>query len=214
MGRIKIELMCVLYHNVELETPEFDQLKEDLTAFVRNRELLPIEESVNGRVQSYVEFALESDVPEDVIRKQFQSLCVEELIIPTDLRDVALKTFDDVIAFNKPSVSMASPSPIQVPKQPQIPPLFSKDALYHASLCCHTVSACNERNFSDFLNRYGHTLKEASFSMYKGKFCQYLIASQRDTLYVAFQSEATIADWMRKYSSFRDGKTHILHRVL
>ena len=105
------------------------------------------------------------------------------------------------------ALTMPTSSP---PDQTAEPPLFSKDTLYHASLCCHVVNTCNDLNYEFHLNSTSHQFEEASMSirgMQKAYVERYMIAKHtNDTYFVAFRIDDALSMWTRKYASFSDGQ--------
>ena len=93
-------------------------------------------------------------------------------------------------------------------KEVTIPPLFCKETLYHASLCCHAVCTCDANTYKDFFNKDlpNHNLEEVSLSLSRDQeqVNRYLIARQGKTYYVAFQSEPLLVQWLN-FTSFQEG---------
>ena len=92
-------------------------------------------------------------------------------------------------------------------------PLFCKDVLYHASLCCLAVNTCDSMSslqmfLSDKKRVSGHCFQEVSLSHSKqehSKQERYLIARQGEsTYYIALQGISDIREWL-KYRSFKEG---------
>jgi len=93
-------------------------------------------------------------------------------------------------------------------KEVTLPPLFCKETLYHASLCCYTVCTCDANTYKDFFNKDlpNHNLEEVSRSLSRDReqVDRYLIARQGKTYYVAFQSEPLLVQWLN-FTSFQEG---------
>jgi hypothetical protein len=95
-----------------------------------------------------------------------------------------------------------------VKEEQRAPSLFSKDTLYHAGLCCEAINDTHPSNpLSFFRNKKpNHSITEVSFSQSRDGITPYLIAKQKDVIYVAFQGTPRIADWMKCGStSFNEG---------
>ena len=110
------------------------------------------------------------------------------------------------VSTSTESVITSEHTPNQTPQATD--PLFSKDTLYHASLCCQVVSTSTAGDFRERMQQMsGHMIEEASMSISETKenVDRYLIAKQKNTVYVAFQSEPTLSMWMQKYGSFSAG---------
>ena len=100
-------------------------------------------------------------------------------------------------------------SPLEVSE-----PLFCKDTVYHASLCCQAVSSCTAGDYQQFFKNNelvpGQSFDAISISRPRHDSSlreQYLIAKQGDsTYYIAFQSEADLREWPKKCASFIQGQ--------
>ena len=101
-------------------------------------------------------------------------------------------------------------SPLEVSE-----PLFCKDTVYHASLCCQAVSSCTAGDYQHFFKNKelvpGHLFDAISISRPRHDSNslreKYLIAKQGDsTYYIAFQSETDIREWPKKCASFIQGQ--------
>ena len=169
---------------------------------------------VQNAIQQAIEKALKVGNEEKMIKNQLWILCHKDFDVPSNLRDWAMQEVEDIckrtVASMNLNPTLITQCPASLPKKEEDPPLFSKDTLYHASLCCHAVSACTAVNYEIFLNSKSHRLEEASMSISQYKESEnvdrYIIAKCGNTIYVAFQSESTLTDWMNSsYSSFTDG---------
>ena len=100
-------------------------------------------------------------------------------------------------------------SPLEVSE-----PLFCKDTVYHASLCCQAVSSCTAGDYQKFFKNKelvpGHLFDAISISRPRHDSSlreQYLIAKQGEsTYYIAFQSETDLREWPKKCTSFIQGQ--------
>ena len=95
-------------------------------------------------------------------------------------------------------------------------PLFSKDTVYHASICSlavNDVKECDPGNYQKFFQKNpmirGHDFQEVSIS--RSKKDRYLIARQGEsTIYIAFQSEPSIQQWPNLFRSFSEGRSGVV----
>jgi len=162
-------------------------------------------------IQDYIETELKTRTNTDALKEQIRSLCHKEFIVPSIIHEWVLQAVETT---NMKLVQV--PAIRQVQLQPEEPaqPLFCKDTLYHASLCCEAVSMHNIANFKNIFHTSGHHLDEISMSISEGRenVDQYLIASSKrtKTLYIAFRSEGTLSGWMSKYNSFEEGQLFCL----
>lgn len=163
-------------------------------------------------IQSYIEAELKTSTKTDALKEQIRSLCHKEFVIPSTIHEWSLQTVETTNMKFKTQVPAIRQAQLQLEEPTQ--PLFCKDTLYHASLCCEAVSMHNIANFKNVFHTSGHHLDEISMSISEGRenVDQYLIAcsKQTKTLYIAFRSEGTLSGWMNKYSSFEEGQLFCL----
>ena len=164
-----------------------------------------IEESI----RQYVETMLEAGETVDFLQNQMSLLYCKHLVVPSNLLEWTSRVVEAVNSERSQDIAVAVAPQSHEELTPPKPPLFNNDTVYHASICCHAVSTCHAGNFKNFFDHMvrGHRLEEVSMSVSQDKenVDRYLIAKQQNTIYIAFQSEATISHWMDKYSSFDDG---------
>ena len=92
-------------------------------------------------------------------------------------------------------------------------PLFSKDTIYHASICCHALTRCNAGDYQKFFKDKetvpGHSFQAVSISRPtpdSNQHERYLIARQGESkYYIAFESQPHLSQWREKYQSFVEG---------
>ena len=200
------------FHRVA-ENKELNELKGELEVYKQrlaktssnedNQALLKIFQIT---IQHYIETALKAGVNAETLQKHIWSLCYVDFLIPTVLGQWAR---DQITHLSMPTSTESVITSEHTSDQSQVTdPLFSKDTLYHASLCCQIVSTSTPGNFRERMEQMsGHTLEEASMSISETKenVDRYLIAKQKNTVYVAFQSEPKLLMWMQKYGSFDAG---------
>ena len=163
-------------------------------------------------IQHYIENALKAGVNAETLQKHIGSLCYVDFLVPTVLDQWARDQINEIdTQLSMPTSTESVITSEHTSNQTQVTdPLFSKDTLYHASLCCQVVSTSTAGNFRERMQQMsGHMLEEASMSISETKenVDRYLIANckQENTVYVAFQSEPTLSMWMQKYGSFDAG---------
>ena len=105
--------------------------------------------------------------------------------------------------------AQSAKQPVSAPKE-KGEPLFCKDTVHHASLCCRLVSdpKIDAGNYQSFFKKKevipGHSFQKVSLS--REKQDRYLIAQQGDSiLYFTFQSEPSLQKWKRQFKSFSEG---------
>ena len=203
-----------LCHILETNTTKqrLDDLKGELEvyqkALARERaDEDAVHACIKAAIETHIEAELKAGMTTDTLKEQMRSLCHKDLVVPSAIQDWVLQAVDII---NMKLTPVPGHSLVQTP-QPEEPtqPLFSKDTLYHASLCCEAVSMHNAANFKIFFQRSAHHLDEVSMSIFEGRenVDQYLIASSQKTktLYVAFQSQGTLSGWKSMYNSFEEG---------
>lgn len=164
-------------------------------------------------LEEFVLQSRKSNSPLDHVNKHLQMLHEEECLItdPALYQWALQQAAEEYIKFEE-SVTVSSPAEVSSPTlevpEMQKPPMFSKSVLWHASICCRAVSTCDAGNYQSFFKNKelvcGHTFKEVSLS--RSKQDRLLIATQEDsTFYFAFQSEPIIAEWPKRFKSFREG---------
>ena len=87
-------------------------------------------------------------------------------------------------------------------------PLFSKDTVYHASICCQALASCNQRFFKDREKVLKHSFEAVSISHPSPgqQHERYLIAKQgKSKYYIAFESQPDLSQWQKKHQSFVEG---------
>lgn len=157
---------------------------------------------MRSTIQTFIKKALQTEPFED-IRQQMQYLC-QSFDIPTKLSDWAKKEVDTI---NEDLVrsDIAVSQDVLITQNDE--PLFNKDILYHASLCCQAVSSYDSSSYDRFFSTKPHGLKEISMSICRSSVDRYIIAKQdKDIIYMAFQSEPNLSKWIDIYRSVTEGK--------
>ena len=205
------------YNNTGL-SGEFQLLMSDLDVFGRqltrgvSSNSDNIFQCIKDSIHHAIDSVLKAGEEVETVREQMWSLCYKHFKVPTDLCKWALNEVDAVNKALLPSEPSAPVEPIAptAPSKDQ-PSLFSKDTLHHAGLCCQAVSTCNAGTFMKFFDNQvtNHLLQEVSMSISSEKknVDRYIIAKQGNVIYVAFESEPTLSQWMDSmYTSFEDGE--------
>lgn len=180
---------------------DFQKLKLSLEAFrstaVSDQDILV--KVTQDAIQSTIATAVLKYVDIQSIRDQMYDLCHKTFDVPAELTEWAKEQVE--IAYQKSAKKIEDPKPCN-PPPPHETPLFNKDTLYHASLCCQAVSN-RKAQHKNFLNERGHNLKEVSMSRSLDQN-NVVIAKQDNTVYMAFESEPSLSGW-KKYESFSEG---------
>ena len=147
---------------------------------------------------------MKSRIGTDSIRKVFAKLYSGDLLVDNSIYEWGLK---EIAVMENASTRALEEQELSTTEE--IPPLFSKDAVYHACLCSLATSTCTVADYKDFFNKKfpEHSLEEASLSRSQDReeVDRYLIARQGKVFYVAFRSEPFLSDWRKKFKSFEQG---------
>ena len=155
---------------------------------------------IKETVQEFIEMSLRAGASENEVKKVLSELYSSDLLLSEDIYEWALSevsTAAQAVCLEQTSTTSE-----------KLPPLFCKETIYHASLCCYAVSTCDANTYQKFFNEDfpNHSLEEASLSRSQDReqVDRYLIARHDKTYYVAFQSEPLLAQWL-KFTSFQEG---------
>ena len=159
-------------------------------------------------IKQYIERQLQSGSEASQVKSDMEKLYRDYLVIPEDMWGWTMK---EIERENKKitKVNVVQPAAV-VRKERSSPSLFSKDTLYHASLCCEAINTDSETSPTNplyfFQNKKPHhDLSEVSFSQSRDNITPYLIARQRDVVYVAFRGTSSISKWLESAPSFSEG---------
>ena len=167
------------------------------------------DEFVQDIVDNFVTTSLQSGKSLAKVQAQLQKLHKEDFLITEGMFKKAQELAIKIHSQRSPAESGAAVALMPVSKASQ--PLFSKDTVYHAGICCFAVSTCDAGNYQSFFKKKdsvpGHSFQAVSIS--RSKQDRYLIARQDDsTYYFAFQSEPHLLEWSKKFTSFNEGNIH------
>ena len=153
-------------------------------------------------IQQYIENALHSGIKADKIKNEMEKLCSVFFVIPQQWLSWAMQEVNRICEKLEGELKISKPI---LKQKHQAPSLFSKDTLYHAGLCCEAINNVLSNPLSFFRNKKPHhSLTEVSFSQSRDGILPYLIARQKDVVYVAFQGIPEVSQWL-KYTSFNEG---------
>ena len=142
----------------------------------------------------------------DDIKQQLIHLSKDQFLFPDEVLKQALSVVEEeklkMTAFNMSKLVQASE-----PQPKESEPLFSKDIIYHANVCCYILAKGDAGNYQSLFkklpNGQGHSFRAVSMS--RSKTERLLIAEQSDSLiYFAFESRPQLSDW-KDYKSFDEG---------
>ena len=159
-------------------------------------------------IQKFVKSSLQSGESKEKLLEQLQKL-YEEGLLTKELHEQAQELAMNSKMHADSLPAQSAKQPVSAPKE-KGEPLFCKDTVHHASLCCRLVSdpKVDAGNYQSFFKKKevvpGHSFQKVSLS--RAKHDRYLIAQQRDSiLYFAFQSEPSLQKWKEQFKSFSEG---------
>ena len=149
--------------------------------------------------------------PEEV-KEKLHELWRKKYLITESVHQWAMKRVMEVFAQEETlscdSTDMRPPADSQCTE-----PLFSKDTIYHASICCQALTCYTagdyQKFFKDTQKVPGHSFQAVSISRPTPDSKQherYLISKQgRSKYYIAFESQPVLSQWPKKCNSFIEG---------
>ena len=151
------------------------------------------------------------------VRKKLHVLHQKKYLIAKPVYEWALKKIEeDFTGKSLPLFESNETSTDDCPAEP----LFSKDTVYHASICCQALASCNAGDYQMFFKDRekvpGHSFEAVSISRPSPgqQHERYLIAKQGESkYYIAFESQPDLSPWQKKYRSFIEGD-QLLHHFL
>ena len=135
---------------------------------------------IKSRIESHFKMMLKDGLSKDAISKQLNELTMNALI-PSDINDWCYDKLDELCKKQDKTVADDSDTSSNDDLFEERPPLFSPDAVYHASLCNRII---NSKEGSQILTEYGHCFDKLSVSL-SGNI-KMLIAEQQNTVYISF----------------------------
>ena len=198
--------LMIIYHTAFCK--EFTELVGSLAPFKKLADKTSNLKELTGFIQETITNAIEDAITagENVesLKEQMALLCYRTFDIGKDLREWAIQEVNNV---HEKLTTVDRTASCLLPTHVVVPALFTKDTLYHASVCCQIVSTCTPANVKEALNSLNNTFDEASLSLSYNRenVDRYLIARQGNKVYMAFQSEPTLSGWIGSYTSFEQG---------
>ena len=139
---------------------------------------------IKGRIKTHIQKKLEEGLSKETILKQLNDLTMNALI-PMDINDWCYDKLDEIAKELNHNSCIDEPITLDddnIATTEPLPPLFSKDTVYHASLCALFVSQSQLD-----LSMYGHSFDQISMSVsHQNKL---LIANQGNIVYTSFQCD-------------------------
>lgn len=138
---------------------------------------------IKARIESHIKKKLEDGLPKDALTKQLHDLTMNALI-PMDINDWCYDKLDQLCKECNDKMSELKDSSSDDIFEETLP-VFSTDAVYHASLCNLVLSDADHLDEKHFLLEFGHSIDEVSLSL--SGTSKMLVARQDKTIYIAFK---------------------------
>ena len=136
---------------------------------------------MKSNIEIHIRKSLGDGIDFEVVNRQLNDLIMNALI-PVDINTWCFETLKEIQKSLAPPDETTQSSMEDEPVC-ELPPLFSKDTVYHASLCSLIVTLAAQ-NPECQLDEYGHNFDEMSLSVASGA-CKILIAKQGNVMYVS-----------------------------
>ena len=166
-------------------------------------------------VEDYITKSLQSNASIELITEQLQQLCSGGLISENLYKQALVHHKSHSVLPPTPNTAEASSDSATV-KSVAVEPLFNKDTVYHAGICCLAVCTTDARNYQQFFKDKtmvpGHSFTEVSLSGSESEQDRFLIAQQgKSTIYLSFQCEPLLLEWSKRFkNSFSEGMCLII----
>lgn len=141
-------------------------------------------------IQVYVKSAIEDqNCDKSFVIKKLRDLYKKDFLIPKE--EVLQYGISEVEKYGHSECVKTSPTLSKCSIKSQ--PIFCKENVFHACLCCEAVSTCNHQNVKEFFKDEcrRHRLEEVSMSLSN----HYLIAKSQNTFIIAFNGEKNFSSW-------------------
>ena len=154
-------------------------------------------------VECFIKKGFKLNAEADEIKK-YLSKFYADLLLTEEIYKWSLETISSLIPEER-STSLPS-----VPEEDEksIKPLFCKENVYHASLCCFALATKDIIiNHNKVFDELQHQFEELSVS--RSRDCEdvdrYIIARKERTYFIAFLSEPNYLEWPNRFKSFEQG---------
>lgn len=137
----------------------------------------------------YVKSAIEEqNCNKEFVRRKLKDLFEKDFLIHKE--EILQHGYSEIEKFGHAKCVENSPLSEQPVKSQ---PIFCKENIYHACLCCEAVSKYNHENISEFFEDKlkPHRIEEVSMSLSD----HYLIAKSQNTYIIAFTGEKSFTSW-------------------
>ena len=162
----------------------------------------------NSAITDFITRSIESGVSLDDINEQLKKCYSQELLISEEVFTQAQQLAAEEFTKRRSASSSAVLITPSESKPAIVEPLFCKDTIYHAGVCCQAVSMYKAGDYQKFFKNKelvpGHGFKAVSFSRLKEE--TFLIAQKGEsTYYFAFKGRLNLSDWTKGFKCFSEG---------
>ena len=185
-----------------------DELRSNLSHIKRWRDTPGKVAAQEEAISNFISRSVEAEHSLKDINDEIQILYTEEMLISKELIAKAQQLATEEYAKKSSANSSAALSQLEAASPVVVEPLFSKDTIYHAGVCCQAVSKCNAGDYQKFFKNKevvpGHGFQAVSFSRSKDE--TFLIAQKGEsTYYFAFKGQPNLSDWPKGFKCFSEG---------
>ena len=179
-----------------------EQFKEILLHLKRLKDIPEKMVVVKEAVSEFVSSSFQSGHSMKQVSDQMEKFYKEELLISKETFAEAQQMIKEEHARSGVEKTLTSANPCA------LVPLYSKDTIYHASICSHAVYSSNAGNYQQFFKNRdivpGHNFTAVSMSRSK-QDCFLIAQMGESTYYIAFKGLLLLSEWEKEYNSFNEG---------
>ena len=190
------------------------KLKAHLSTFkeVDKAEINPaVKTLINEQIKDFIATCLKTGCSPDDVHDTLTNIHHTDFLVSNETLKWAMERVDSIAVQSTSNSNGDCPDQSNTKEDKK---LFCNDVIYHATLCSHAASTCDENYFKKFFNEdhQHHTLDEASLSITRKReeVDRYLIARKGKIYFIAFKSESLLSDWQEKFTSFAEGNLYEL----
>ena len=156
--------------------------------------------AIKTNIDTFIKRSLEGNIKEEEVQENLIQL-YKELLIPSDLYEWCIERVKK-ISNQIQSVFLDLNDSDETNQVENLPPLFSKENVYHASLCSYVVSTYSGTDQEDILSTEGHKFESMSISLLSDH--RIFVAEKDKIVFIAFKGECHIDKWL-EYASPEEG---------
>ena len=165
-----------------------------------------VKDLIKEQIEEFITTCLKISCNPDDVRDILTNIHHTDFLISNETLKWAMERVDSIAVQ---SIAKSDGDCSNQPSTKEDKKLFCDDVIYHATLCSHAASTCDENDFKKFFNEdhQHHNLDEASLSITRKReeVDRYLIARKGKIYFIAFKSESLLSDWQEKFTSFAEG---------